>query len=421
MPHSGRTKAVQRLSNVLDGRGGYRIKAECGHISVLQGGGHIRELSLNSVPGVNPLWHPQWTTIDPDDYSPKKHRRVYGPPPDGKLLAGIAGHSLSFDHFGPPSKEETAAGLTTYGEAPSLKWDLLKKSDSPRPTLHYGQVLPQAQIDFRRTISVDRSNPVICCEEQATNLSAYDRPISWNEHVTFGPPFLECETTVFDMPATHAKVCPASYSEQIFLQPDAEFRWPNAPTKQGATTDLRRTPDQQFGHYTMQLLDPALQIVFVSACNPSQNFLVVYAFRRADFPWVGNWEERNNRTAPPWKARTFCRGIEFSTTPDAIPDETHRTILKGNTYPLARPEFDLGTAVADLPMERMLLVLLRSVLVWPRHIAPSLLLNQFRNRQSLSSATSAIKMRMRNRIPIPRKLSARCTVSGATSNFPISH
>src|ERR1019366_7103873 len=112
-------------------------------------------------------------------------------------------------------------------------------------TLHYGQVLPQAQIDFRRTISVDRSNPVICCEEQATNLSAYDRPISWNEHVTFGPPFLECETTVFDMPATHAKVCPASYSEQIFLQPDAEFRWPNAPTKQGAPTDLRRTPDQQ--------------------------------------------------------------------------------------------------------------------------------------------------------------------------------
>src|ERR1039458_9708904 len=89
MPHSGRTKAVQRLSNVLDGRGGYRIKAEWGHISVLQGGGHIRELSLNSVPGVNPLGHPQWTTIDPDDYSPKKHRRVYGPPPDGKLLAGI--------------------------------------------------------------------------------------------------------------------------------------------------------------------------------------------------------------------------------------------------------------------------------------------------------------------------------------------
>src|SRR5208337_4615629 len=34
--------------------------------------------------------------------------------------------------------------------------------------------------------------------------------------------------------------------------------------------------------------------------------------------------------------------------------------LKGNTHPLARPEFDLGTAQASLPMERMLLVLKRS-------------------------------------------------------------
>jgi hypothetical protein len=62
MPHNGRTKAVQRSSNVLDGRGGYRIKAEWGHISVLQGGGHIRELSLNSVPGANPLWRP-WARL----------------------------------------------------------------------------------------------------------------------------------------------------------------------------------------------------------------------------------------------------------------------------------------------------------------------------------------------------------------------
>jgi hypothetical protein len=41
-------------------------------------------------------------------------------------------------------------------------------------------------------------------------------------------------------------------------------------------------------------------------------------------------------------------------------DESQRTILKGNTHPLARPEFNLGTAPATLPMKRMLLVLKRS-------------------------------------------------------------
>ena len=41
-------------------------------------------------------------------------------------------------------------------------------------------------------------------------------------------------------------------------------------------------------------------------------------------------------------------------------DEAQLTTLKGNTHPLARPEFDLGTAPATLSMARMLLVLKRS-------------------------------------------------------------
>ncbi len=41
-------------------------------------------------------------------------------------------------------------------------------------------------------------------------------------------------------------------------------------------------------------------------------------------------------------------------------DESQLTTLRGNTHPLARPQFDLGTAPASLPMERMLLVLKRS-------------------------------------------------------------
>ena len=41
-------------------------------------------------------------------------------------------------------------------------------------------------------------------------------------------------------------------------------------------------------------------------------------------------------------------------------DEAQLTPLKGNTHPLARREFDLGTAPAGLPMQRMLLVLKRS-------------------------------------------------------------
>jgi|HubBroStandDraft_3_1064219.scaffolds.fasta_scaffold07338_1 hypothetical protein len=41
-------------------------------------------------------------------------------------------------------------------------------------------------------------------------------------------------------------------------------------------------------------------------------------------------------------------------------DDSQLTVLKGNTHPLARPLYDMGKAPADLPMNRMLLVLKRS-------------------------------------------------------------
>src|SRR6267142_6097664 len=41
-------------------------------------------------------------------------------------------------------------------------------------------------------------------------------------------------------------------------------------------------------------------------------------------------------------------------------DESRLTVLKGNTHPLARLEFDRGVAPPNLPAQRMLLVLKRS-------------------------------------------------------------
>jgi hypothetical protein len=64
----------------------------------------------------------------------------------------------------------------------------------------------------------------------------------------------------------------------------------------------------------------------------------------------------------------FVLGQEATGTTATVPhplitqavDEAQLTTLTGNTYPLAKPEYDLGTAPASLPMERMLLVLKRS-------------------------------------------------------------
>lgn len=310
---------IEVIDDVLDERAGFRLYGDWGHVSMLLGGGHICQMVSNAHEGLNPLWRPQWRTIDPQQYIPERYAEEFGPPPDGRLLAGIAGHSLSFDFFGPPSAEETAAGLSTHGEAPSLRWQLLEKLLTERPGAEYGVRLPVAQIDFRRTLQIDIKNPIVYCEERARNLSCVDKPICWNEHVTIGPPFLECGATLVDMPANQAKVVDAGYSDSMVLLPDACFTWPNAPTREGGIHNLRTTAEGCYGRYTTQLLDPALEIGYVAISNPRSGLLLLYLFRRADFPWVGNWEERFYRQTPPWKGKTFCRGLEFSSTPFAIP------------------------------------------------------------------------------------------------------
>src|SRR6202023_2881536 len=56
----------------------------------------------------------------------------------------------------------------------------------------------------------------------------------------------------------------------------------------------------------------------------------------------------------------FGQGNGVSTLITQPVDDTRLTVLKGNIHPSARPLFDFGRAVGDLPMERMLLVLRRN-------------------------------------------------------------
>src|SRR3954463_9777615 len=84
-------------------------------VTVLEEGGHIAEV-LDKRTGVNPLWAPPWPSIEPSAFDRMRHGDLYGGGSDGRLLAGIMGHSLCLDVFGGPSDDEATAGLTTHGE-----------------------------------------------------------------------------------------------------------------------------------------------------------------------------------------------------------------------------------------------------------------------------------------------------------------
>src|SRR5213592_3986365 len=131
-----------------------QIENELIRLTVLAEGGHIAEL-VHKPTGINPLWTPPWSSLEPSAYDAAKHPE-YGGNSESKLLAGLMGHNLCMDIFGGPSEEEAAAGMTVHGEASVAQYDIAAVGG----VLTQRAVFPQAQLRFARNISFDAATAV---------------------------------------------------------------------------------------------------------------------------------------------------------------------------------------------------------------------------------------------------------------------
>jgi hypothetical protein len=200
-------------------------------VTVLQEGGHIAEI-YDKAAGVNPLWTPPWPTIEPSAYD-RLSTGVYGDGNDARLLAGIMGHNLCLDFFGPPSDEEARAGLTAHGEGSVAPYELTVDGG----VLVARARFPIAGLEFQRRVVLRERALVI--RETVVNVSGADRAIGWTQHVTLGPPCLERGATQFRASATRSKAYESTFGADDYLKPAAEFEWPLAPRLDGGTADLR--------------------------------------------------------------------------------------------------------------------------------------------------------------------------------------
>jgi hypothetical protein len=292
-------------------------------VTVLEGGGHIAEI-LDKASGVNPLWIPDWPSIEPSQYDPVTHA-IYGSNAEASLLAGIMGHNLCLDIFGGPSAEEAAAGMPVHGEASVARFEI----DASETALSMHTVLPMAQLGIERRIEV--VHRTVHVRETVENVSGTDRPVGWTEHVTLGPPFLEKRTTEFRASAAQSKVFESVVGANDYLEKGAEFDWPFAPRADGGAADLRVCGDAtKSSAYTAHLMDPARDEAFFVAFSPSARLAFGYVWRRSDFPWMGIWEENHSRPAMPWNGRTLTRGFEFGVSP--MPETRRQMIERGRLF-----------------------------------------------------------------------------------------
>jgi hypothetical protein len=292
-------------------------------VTVLHEGGHIAEV-LHKATGVNPLWTPEWESIEPSAYDPRRHPQ-YGAGTEARLLAGLMGHNLCLDYFGGPSDEEAAAGLTAHGEASVAPYDV--SASGQRLTMRADLVVAQLRVE--RTLELQRSTVRI--RERVVNLAGSDRPVGWTQHVTVGPPFLENGATQFQASATRSKVLENTFGAADYLTVGAEFDWPHAPLAEGGTVDLRVFTDRPISNaYTAHLMDSSREAAFVVAFSPRSRLAFGYVWRTADFPWMGIWEENRSRAAPPWSGSTLTRGLEFGVSP--MPESRRQMVDRGRLF-----------------------------------------------------------------------------------------
>ena len=257
------------------GRRAYQWENEALRVTVLAEGGHIAEV-LDKASGINPMWTPPWPTIEHSAYSLAAHPE-YGSDSESKLLAGIMGHNWCVDHFGPPSKEEAAAGYTVHGEASTAAFDENLRAH-----------LPLSQLAVSRQIRLEGNH--VYFSETVENLLPFDRQIAWQEHVTLGPPFVAHGVTTIEAPILRS----ARLNE-------VQFDWVHRTYPLAAHSS----------DYHAHLLTKGE----VKIANADLGLAIRYEWNLQDFPWLGIWEENCERKNAPWNGETIAWGIEFGASP----------------------------------------------------------------------------------------------------------
>lgn len=340
---------IQVTSEEWNGREALRLSNGALEVVTLTGGGHLAELCSLSrgERSLNCLWTPEWPTADPHTSSGADLAASLSggnvDDPVSRFLASYTGHALCLDLFGPPSQQESALGVALHGEAAVRRWNF-----EPTPMGCVGSVeLPVAQLSFERRLSLAPSSAVLFVEERVENRGASPREMHWVQHLTLGPPFLAVNESLVNASLDRGLTWPLGYEGHEILRNNAPFVWPDAPTLDGGTADLRipfARPGT--GFVAAARVAPHRDFAFIAALNFRLGLALVYGFRRRDFPWVAIWEESCARTQAPWNATTRARGMEFGTTPMPVGREAMEAMGTILDAPSARTVAPGGVAHA---------------------------------------------------------------------------
>ena len=295
-------RAIGPREGTFEGRPAIVVANDKLEFAVTKFGAWLASVVLsNDSEKLSPLWNPM------------RFGRELGRPPLGNGVYG--GHFICVDGFGNSSPEETAAGFPHHGEAHQTEMDAKSAKESHVASVTLSAILPIVQERLTRTFRLVDGENIIYVDSQIENLLGFDHPVAWAEHAIIGSPFLEPGETVADLSSSrsHTRDVARTANPQAEmvqrLAPNKDFTWPMAPGLDGTTIDLRQTPDNpHFVDYTTTLMDPSRELGWATAINLKRNLIIGWVFRRAEFPWLMNYDGYPS-------TGKLSRGFEFGTQP----------------------------------------------------------------------------------------------------------
>lgn len=266
----------------LHGRRAWVLDNGLMRVATLPGGGFIGEVRLDSADprkSVNPMRVPHYQTIDPYTYDAAKHGALYGTGIQRRLMSGYMGQFLCFPHFAASSEAEFRQDLGQHGEALAVEWKRTAVDRSAAGiTLRYGADLPLTHYRVDRSVALPAGETAAYVEESVENMAAYDRPMQWVQHITFGPPFLEIGKTFAD--SSPARVINGAGDPRPF-------------TGRGSTW----------------LMDASRPRVWFTMYHADYPVLIGYLFESRPNQWVYDWQENMRVSEKPWDGKVVARAL----------------------------------------------------------------------------------------------------------------
>lgn len=213
-----------------------------------------------------------------------------------------------FPNGGDPSSYG-GAEFGLHAESSMLPWDCSVSADGPESAeVVLTARLVRTPIVARRTIAVDAGSPVLTVRETLINVGAEALPISYGQHITFGPPFLS-EHCRIDLPGGRVRTHPVSWSPANRLAPGAEAPWPEAPLKDGTVARLDAVPPPGAGVEDQAYIDD-LQAGWYAITNTRLGVGLAVRYPTEIYRHLWYWQVFNGPFRYPWWGQTYNIGLE---------------------------------------------------------------------------------------------------------------